>query len=358
MTPKQKQNLKKQLDKNMNWLKCDTAKYVEEIKTGSESLGDKLSHQVVNEYMDDILAYMKQLEDYDETLFNAFNKKYEALGEGKKEQDVLKKEHPVTNPQTIHHQNKPSKQQVKISVGKASSNDLNKLEQNINNSFTQLTAQIQALSNATVIKKELENLQADLSYKIKKQYEYRKDIYEELETLPVTLKNLSTKVDSIQIPSATGSSVKLEIPKDEQAVVNLTKFMKEGLDQFENIARYYITKQSEFDKSDKLNKANQDALTESEKVGIKKGKELERINVATEILDKYPKIFNEIKTMFDDIVKEEYKAGDEIEITQEDRQKLEIKISGIKEVGKITIELPAVLIGGEIVKKATIKEGN
>ena len=254
--------------------------------------------------------------------------------------------------------NQPIQQQTKSPVAKNSASNLNKLEENINNSFTKLSAQIQALGNATVIKKELGNLQDDLSYKIKKQYEDRKDIYEELETLPVTLKNLSTKVDSIQIPSSTGSSVKLEIPKDEQAVVDLTRFMKDGLDQFENIARYYITKQSEFDKSDKLNKSNQDALIESKKVGIKEGKELERINVATEIFNKFPEKFDDVKSVFEDIVTEEYKAGDEIEITQEDRQKLEIKISGIKEVGKITIELPAVLIGGEIVKKATIKEGS
>ena len=371
------QTLKQKIEKNIPWLDgYQKGKDAQDIKKGAQGILSMMETDDISKFNEDLLKYMDHAEKFKEKFeknedlkiqdtFKTFQKieklyedknKKQTIQESSKDEDLRRKEPSKSVEKTIKKPTTVVKKHEQAT--KTSNHDIHKLEQNINNFFTQLSAQIQALGNATVIKKGLENLQADLSYKIKKQYEDRKDIYEELETLPVTLKNLSTKVDSIQIPSSTGSSVKLEIPKDEQAVVDLTRFMKDGLDQFENIARYYITKQSEFDKSDKLNKSNQDALIESKKVGIKEGKELERINVATEIFNKFPEKFDDVKSVFEDIVTEEYKAGDEIEITQEDRQKLEIKISGIKEVGKITIELPAVLIGGEIVKKATIKEGN
>ena len=245
-------------------------------------------------------------------------------------------------------------------VIKTNSYDMQKLEQNINNSFQKLNTQIQTLGNSNMsseiqtIKNLLSNLKVDISDKIVTQFEKRKDTFDEIDMIPAKLDTLSDKFDSFNISS--NSNKNLEIPKDEQAIVDLTKYMKDGLDQFENIARYYIEKQSEFDKSDKVNQDNGNALIVSEETGFKKGEKSEKTRLAIKILKDFPDKFMEIKSVFDDVLTEEYKIDQEIEITQDNRQEYEIKIEGIKTESTIIISYPAILIGGEVVQKATIKE--
>lgn len=357
-----KKSFKERIDQNINWLTSDKEKKANEIKDGVTPLINMLDSKSFKEHQDELLQYMKCLEDFDKELFKKFDDRYDEIAKFEKETPETKKEKVATSNTSPSKNNQNIKsvnqQQKKPTVVKNHSNDLNKLEQNMNNSFQQLSDQVQAVGNTSTLKKELDNLQADLSFKIKKQFEDRKDIYEELETLPVTLKGLSTKIDSIQIPSTSSMNTNLEIPKDEQAVVELTKFMKDGLDQFENIARYYIKKQLEFDKVDEVSQSNQDALAKAEETSLKAGKRSEKIRLATEIFNKFPEKFNDIKSVFEDILIEEYELGQVIDITQANRQEYEIKISGIKAESKITIESSAILIGGEIVKKATIKESN
>ena len=240
--------------------------------------------------------------------------------------------------------------------------NINKHEQDINDSLKSLSTKIEALTTSTTsneikdIKKKIDSLKLDLSYEIKQQFDKRKDTDEVIDTLPAKFLDLSKKIDSIE--SSSHSKKNLEIPKDEQAVVDLTKFMKDGLEQLENIGRYYISKQSEFEKFENQNQNHQDALIKAKKEGFEDGEKSKKIKLAKIIYDKYPNKFKDIKDVFTDILIEEYEIDQEIEITKDNRQEFELKIAGITKESIVIIQSPAILIAGEVVEKATIKESN
>ena len=382
------QTLKEKIDKNIPWLdNYQKGKDAQDIKTGSEGILEMMKKNDTYKYNDDILNYIKsakkfrdKFEKNDDIKIKEMLKTFQAIEEEYKKRDKINKE---KNKPTQENSKIPQKDFVKqnqqgkkpklkkaqneqqYSNNNHSSNSdhfTSKIEENINNSLQNLNTKIQLLSNNNasneiqMIKKKLDSLKDDLSFEIKQQFEKRKDSYEQIEMLPAKLEDLSKKIDNIKISSVSTSSVNLQIPKDEQAVVDLTKYMKDGLEQFENIARYYITKQSEFDKREKENQKNQDSIKKSEDNAFKEGAKLEKISLAKEIFKKFPEKFNEIKSVFGEIVVEEYKENDEIDITKENRQKYEVKINGIKTESKVIIKTPAMFIDGECIKPATIKE--
>ncbi|RLA73605.1 MAG: hypothetical protein DRG78_22255 [Epsilonproteobacteria bacterium] len=373
------QTLKTKIEKNIPWLDgYQKGKDAQDIKNGAQGILSMMEPDDISKFNDDLLKYMSHAEKFKEKFeksedlkikdtfetFQKIEKLYEDSNQKQTSQESTKEEHttrkepskvvekPINKTKTVA---KKHEQSIKTS-----NHDM----QNMNNSFQQLSAQIQALGNSAksnemqTINKKLDSLKADLSFEIKQQFDKRKETYDEIDMLPAKLDGLSKQVDSINISSTSSTSTSLEMPKDEQAIIDLTKYMKEGLNQFENIAKYYITKQSEFDKLDKINQGNQDAFTKSEEVGYKAGEVSEKIRLATEIFSKFPEKFNDIKSVFEDIIIEEYEVNQEIDITHDNRQECEIKIKGIKTESKITIKSPAILIGGKIVEQATIKESN
>lgn len=351
-----KKTFEERIKQNITWLKNDKERKKQEIKDGIEALKNQLDSSIIKKFEDEILEYMKLLEEYDNKLLTPFNERYEELNKFENNSNSC-------NEKSLDQQSRNEKKKVeKSSINHTiiPNNNIKELENKINNSLMQLSKQLEALSKSNTsneikdIKKKIDSLKVDLSYEIKQQFDKRKDTDEVIETLPVKLDDLSKKIDSIE--SSSDSKKSLEIPKDEQVIVDLTKFMKDGLEQLENIGRYYISKQSEFEKLEIQNKNHQDALNQAKDEGLKDGAKSEQIRLAKDIFTKFPEKFKEIKSIFEDIVTEEYQVDEEIEITQENRQKYELKIAGITQDSKVVIQSPALLIAGEVVEKATIKE--
>ena len=74
-------------------------------------------------------------------------------------------------------------------------------------------------------------------------------IGESLEVLPSKYENLEAELESINkgLEALVSSKLPSDIPKDEEAIRQLTQFMRDGLDQFENIGKEYVRKQREFE---------------------------------------------------------------------------------------------------------------
>ena len=183
-----------------------------------------------------------------------------------------------------------------------------------------------------------------------------KDVQEHLDPI----KAISNKIDKVNdsinnIEVGTVKKTRTDIPKDVQAIEKLTEFMKEGLEQFENIATYYVSKQSEFEKAEKTQKELDSKIEEEKAKAFKEGELKSKIDIAKIIHNKFPNDFDKIKSVFEDVLVEKYKVNDSIEITSENSQNLEVYIEGKVESGTYIIKSPAVLIGEEVLIRATIE---
>ncbi len=370
------QTLKDKINKNIPWLDgYKKNKDAQDIKNGVEGIislmrqGDNLIKydEDLSKYMNACDEFTTKFKDSDDSKVKNILQNFKVVNElyekGNKKEMVNKDvKTTISDRSESYKQVKQPKEEVpnyKKAI-KTSGHEIKNIEQKMDNAFQKLNSQIQTLGKSNMsseiqtINNSLSTLKVDIVKKIETQFEKRKDTFDEIDMIPAKLDNLSDKFDSFNISS--NSNKNLEIPKDEQAIVDLTKYMKDGLDQFQNIARYYIEKQSEFDKSDKVNQVTENALMVSEETGFKKGEKSERIRLAIKILEDFPDKFMEIRGVFDDVLTEEYEIDQEIEVTQDNRQEYEIKIEGIKTESTIIISSPAILIGGEVVQKATIKE--
>jgi len=356
---------KTQIDKNISWLEGDTKKFEQEIKQGVTSLSTKLDSPISKKFVDELLKYMALLEKYNDQLYTSFNEKYEKISKFENKENLNQQTNNIqTSKQVNVSVNNTKTEDVKknsrMPKTHTSNSNINMLEQNINNSLKYLSTQIEALTTSNTsneikdIKKKINSLKLDLSNEIKQQFDKRKDTDEVIDTLPAKFLDLSKKIDSIE--SSSYSNKNLEIPKDEQAIVELTKYMKEGLEQFENISRYYITKQSEFESFERKELKTDELLETAKKEGYEEGKKEETIKIAKKILSDFPEKFTDIQSVFGDIISKKYENGEKIEITKENRKESEIIIEGIKSEMTIEILTPAILINNEVVKKATFKE--
>ncbi|MCF6244993.1 MAG: hypothetical protein L3J43_08135, partial [Sulfurovum sp.] len=122
--------------------------------------------------------------------------------------------------------------------------DLKKNKSDIDNSNLKLTQKIENIKIPNdYLKKE------DFEFTINEKLKDLKDIKESsdhLETVPKKVKSiekelkiLSEKMDNL--PSLNSSKTPKHIPKEEKSVIELAKYMTDGVAQFENIAKEYIS---------------------------------------------------------------------------------------------------------------------
>ena len=186
-------------------------------------------------------------------------------------------------------------------------------------------------------------------------------IEESVESLPAKMIKMEDVLNKIEKKiDSTGSqalaAISSDIPEDEKAILELSKYMKDGLDQLENIARYHISKQREFEKGEKK-AADLDVQIEEQKTNAyEEGKKEAKIELVKSIYLKHPDAFNKIKSVFGDIVSEKYDIGQTISVTNENKKNLAVTIDKIQEVGDYTIETIALLVNDEPLISATVKK--
>ncbi len=217
----------------------------------------------------------------------------------------------------------------------------------------------------TNIENKVKNLEKDLDHKVSQITKKNKKIQEtlvELDSLPAKFKKLTDKFDTLNevMTNLNVGGVKKSknnVPKDVQAIEELTKYIGDGLQQFDHIAKYYVSQQTQFEKNEKL-QANLDSeIIENKELAFKEGGNKSKAAIAKEIYTSFPTDFNKFKSIFEDIMSERYKENEKITTTSENLQELETEIKNKLEVDTTyIIKTPATLIDNEILIKATVEE--
>ena len=216
----------------------------------------------------------------------------------------------------------------------------------------------------TNIENKVKNLK-DLDLNVNKIKNKNKEIQKTLEELgdgpPVYLKKLTDKFDTLneEITNLDVGGVKKtknDVPKDVQAIEELTKYMGDGLQEFDHIAKYYVSQQIQFEKNEKL-QANLDSkIRENKELALKEGEKKSKVAIAREIYASFPTDFNKFKSIFENIMSERYEKNEKITTTSENLQKYEIEIEDTLEADTTyIIKTPAILIDDEILIKATVE---
>lgn len=195
-----------------------------------------------------------------------------------------------------------------------------------------------------------------------KEFDSLKEVAEELESLPANTKfiksalsNIGEKLDNISVPSSANKSSAV-VPQEEQAVTDLAQYMRDGVEQFENMSRLYVSKISDLQKMEQLKEKHKTEIKDAEESGVKRGRLAEKVSLARALADKYPSEFNEIQSIFEDVISHKYAAGEKITITNDNKNETMPYISEELELAEYEVIKPVLLINGDIAFKADVKK--
>jgi len=188
-----------------------------------------------------------------------------------------------------------------------------------------------------------------------------KESSENLETVPAKvisiekeIKNLSEKLDNL--PSSNTSQTPTHIPKEEKSVIELAKYMTDGVAQFENIAKEYISKIGELEKLDKIKEEHQEELKKVRKEEFEKGKETGKIELIKNLAEKFPTKFKVIQSTFEDLLEEKFEKDKVLEIDDNNINEMLPFIEEKIENGKYKVISPALLVDKETLFKANVEK--
>ena len=133
--------------------------------------------------------------------------------------------------------------------------------------------------------------------------------------------------------------------------------MKDGITQFENIAKEYISKISELEKLEKLKTNHKKELENTKQESEKKGYEKGQIDLIKKIAENHPTIFKEIKNSFEDLITEKYKKEDILDINDKNKNDILSFVEFDGEIlnGKYKVVSSAILLNNDILFKAQIE---
>jgi len=187
-----------------------------------------------------------------------------------------------------------------------------------------------------------------------------KESSEDLEAVPAKVNDIDKKIDALSdkmdnLPSSNGSQFPKHIPKEEKSVIELAQYMNDGIAQFENIAKAYISKISELEKFDKIKESHQNELEQVKKYEFENGKKEGKIELIKNLAEKFPTEFIEIKSTFEEFIEEKFKKDESLEITDNNKNEMMPFIENEIENGKYRVIKEALLVDGEILLKAHVE---
>ena len=188
-----------------------------------------------------------------------------------------------------------------------------------------------------------------------------KESSEDLESVPAKingiekeLKNLSEKMDNL--PSSNSSQTPKHIPKEEKSVIELAKYMTDGVAQFENIAKEYVSKIGELEKLDKIKDKHQNELEKVRKEEFEKGKKSGKVELIKKLAKEFPTNFKTIALTFKDLIEERFKKDDILNINDDNLNEMLSFIEDKIENGKYKVVSPALLVDNETLFKANVEK--
>ena len=190
-----------------------------------------------------------------------------------------------------------------------------------------------------------------------------KEISEDLESVPAKvisiekeIKNISEKLDNL--PSGNNTKISTHIPKEEKSVIDLAKYMTDGIAQFENIAKEYISKIDDLENLEKIKQNHKKELDSVEEKALNVGQEKGKVEIIKDIATKFPTEFQTIKSIFENQLQYKFEKDEILNITDENKND---KISFIEnkiDIGKYKVIFPAILIENSILFKAKVEKEN
>jgi len=355
-----------------------------DVFMGLKSITDKISKDstIINNNNELIMEYMNLLDTLEEKelkievprdkkiidLVKVLNDLYEKQNKkntNSRDTKSIQQEKKVEINKTVEEspkkpivtKSKEIKTQIKVNTSTPKSNNHN--DNIMKNMFENIIKQENnQISNKLIsIETKVKTLGEDLDHKVKqitKDTNAVKDTLEDLESIPKQINKLNDSINNIEIGTVKKS--RTDIPKDVQAIEKLTKYMRDGLEQFENIATYYVSNQKKLEDADKLQSDLDASIEEEKEKSFEDGKRTSQIDIAKEIYQKFPTDFDRIKSIFKDIMSEKYKENEEISINSENLNSLGVEIEGSLEDGKrYKIKTPAILIDNKILIRATVE---
>lgn len=246
-----------------------------------------------------------------------------------------------------------------------SNNKINEIHTDLSNSNKKLSEMIGNIKPPTLQKIPNDYLKNDdFEFIINEKLKNLKEIKENSESLEIIpakinniekeLKNLSEKMDNL--PSSNSFQTPKHIPKEEKSVIALAKYMTDGVSQFENIAKEYLSKISELDKLDKIKEEHKKELEQVKKDELKTGKKSGKIELIKKLAENFPTEFKTIQSTFEYLLEDKFEKDETLEIADKNLNKILPFIEGKIENGKYQVISPALLVDEEILFKASVKK--
>ena len=251
------------------------------------------------------------------------------------------------------------------SIPKNIDSKINKIHTDLSNSNKKLSEMIGNIKPPTLQKIPNDYLKNDdFKFIINEKLKNLKEIKENSESLEIIpakinniekeLKNLSEKMDNL--PSSNSFQTPKHIPKEEKSVIALAKYMTDGVSQFENIAKEYLSKISELDKLDKIKEEHKKELEQVKKDELKTGKKSGKIELIKKLAENFPTEFKTIQSTFEYLLEDKFEKDETLEIADKNLNKILPFIEGKIENGKYQVISPALLVDEEILFKASVKK--
>jgi len=234
----------------------------------------------------------------------------------------------------------------------------NRTEAIVKKEIGPLNALLGSIENKVKVLKILD----DKVIEIEKKTRVIKDALEDLDILPAKFDKLTAKFDTLNdvitnLDSGRVKDSKNNIPKDIQAIEELTQYMGDGLQDLGYVAKYYVSQQAQFEKNKKLKDGLDSEITKNKELSFKEGEKTSKATIAKEIYTMQPTYFNQLKSMFEDVLSEKYSENEKITTTLENLQELEVEIKNKLEVNvTYIVKTPAILIDNEVLIKAIVEE--
>ena len=244
-------------------------------------------------------------------------------------------------------------------------NDLSKNQTDINNSNRKLSQQIDNIHFPSFPKIPTDYLKKDdfeftMTEKLKDIKDI-KEVSEDLESIPAKVSNIEKELKGISeklddLPINGNSKTPTHIPKQEKSVIDLAKYMTDGIAQFENIAKEYISKIDDLENLDKIKIDHKKEIETTKKEAFDSGREEGRIEIIKDIADKFPTHFLSIKSIFEDLLEEKFKEDEILEITEDNKNDIISFVEDKIDVGKYKVISSAVLLEKSILFKAKVEK--
>jgi len=182
-----------------------------------------------------------------------------------------------------------------------------------------------------------------------------------METIPAKINNIETKLDNLStkidnLPSSN-SVTNQNIPTQERAVTDLAKYMTDGIAQFENIAKEYISKIKDLEDLENLKNEHKEELENIKQKSLEEGKREGKIELIKKIAENFPTEFKSIKSVFEDFIEEKFQKDEELKINNDNQNELMSYIEEKIEANETyKVIQPALLLNNEILFKANVEQ--